>query len=255
MWYFKFTLNLQKCHFAGRSGPPLPCCLLARYLWSQTGWRRNCPAGGEGDASLFNSRFLNYFPNRWLTRFRISVLRRSFRSMLRASSMNCGPKVQVMVIHALPGRSQSCWKGVREREMRRLESQESFIVKVQWKLNTTYQNFAAWFGEKWKYGVEDALFVLGDGAWGGIPVGGAVSPTISHLKQDVLIEKRRRRDFCFNKYSGRCVVEESRIGWNQKCQRRTSVTVNGPIPLLLWGLRRLTGRRYPSQTDFPYGVI
>lgn len=32
--------------------------------------------------------------------------------------------------------------------------------------------------------MEDALSVLGDGAWCRVPVRGAVPPTIGHLKQD-----------------------------------------------------------------------
>ena len=42
-----------------------------------------------------------------LTRLRISVLSKSFMSILKASSFNCGPRLQEIVIHALPGRSQS----------------------------------------------------------------------------------------------------------------------------------------------------
>ena len=49
--------------------------------------------------------------NLCLTLLRISVLSRSFISMLRASSVNCGPRLQEIVMHALPGRSQSfIWK-------------------------------------------------------------------------------------------------------------------------------------------------
>lgn len=37
--------------------------------------------------------------------------------MLRASSVNCGPRLQEIVMHALPGRSQSfIWKKEGETE-------------------------------------------------------------------------------------------------------------------------------------------
>lgn len=55
-----------------------------------------------------NSQKLNIWGvDRCLTLFRISVLSRSFISMLKASSFSCGPRLQEIVIQALPGRSQS----------------------------------------------------------------------------------------------------------------------------------------------------
>lgn len=52
----------------------------------------------------------------FLTLLRISVLSRSFISMLKASSFSCGPRLQEIVIHALPGRSQSFQKEEREKQ-------------------------------------------------------------------------------------------------------------------------------------------
>lgn len=55
----------------------------------------------------------------FLTLLRISVLSRSFMSMLKASSFNCGPSLQEIVMHALPGRSQSFFKKKKKQGKRR----------------------------------------------------------------------------------------------------------------------------------------
>lgn len=57
------------------------------------------------------------------TVFRISVLSRSFMSMLKASSFNCGPRLQKIVIHARPGRSQS-FKKRWETEQGRVDGRQ-----------------------------------------------------------------------------------------------------------------------------------
>lgn len=110
---YEFMMYSQKGPLAGRLAPPLLCRLLAHYLWSQTGSQRNYPVWSKVENYFFyyemkiDPTFTHPSFHRFLTLLRISVLRRSLISMLKASSFNCGPRLQEIVIHALPGRSQS----------------------------------------------------------------------------------------------------------------------------------------------------
>lgn len=65
------------------------------------------------------------------------------------------------------GDCQRPWRGQRARRGRQI-----------------YQDFAARLGEEGKYGVEDALLVLGDGARCRVLVWGAVPSAVGHLKEE-----------------------------------------------------------------------
>lgn len=150
------------------------------------------------------------------TLFRTSVLSRSFTSMFKASSLSCGPRLQEMVMQALPGRSQSfkerqqggeVERGGRERQKpcgkERCDKQMLHGVRkqgssqegdCQWPRRGQrarrgphiYQDFATRLGEEGKYGMEDALLVLGDGARCRVLVRGAVTSTVCHLEKETI---------------------------------------------------------------------
>lgn len=73
----------------------------------------------EGEAALQSQppqAAYGYFPSVGVLRtlLRTSVLRRTLTSTLNTSSFSCGPRLQEMVMQALPGRSQSFEKRQEE---------------------------------------------------------------------------------------------------------------------------------------------
>lgn len=104
-------------------------------------------------------------------------------------------------MQALPGRSQSfekrqgeaCGKEKCDKQMLRglrkqASSQGGDCQRPRGGQRSRrgphiYQDFAARLGEEGKYGVEDALLVLGDGARCRVLVRGAVPSAVGHLKK------------------------------------------------------------------------
>lgn len=137
------------------------------------------------------------------TLLRTSVLSRSLTSMFKASSLSCGPRLQEMVMQALPGRSQSFEERQKACGKERCDKQMLHGVRkqgssqggdCQWPRRGQrarwgphiYQDFATRLGEEGKYGVEDALLILGDGARCRVLVRGAVTSTVCHLEKETI---------------------------------------------------------------------
>lgn len=193
-------MHSQKSPPTGHFAPPALRHLLARCPSSQTGWRRNCPWGlKKSNLCYLSTCWMCWLWWKFPTVFKISVLSRSFMSMLKASSFNCGPRLQDIVIHARPGRSQSFNKMWNRAEESLWETEVCWLKKkriptesyYQWPTGGQsatrgpyiYHHSAPRFGKEGKYGVEDALFVLGDGAGCRVPVWCAVTSAVGHLKQ------------------------------------------------------------------------